>query len=145
MYRCEICREPSKPGEDRLVHCLYREDKSIAREVSVCATCKRSLTEHGIPYPVLVARHLTQPTPAPFYQEGLPKQYANLPRKTMVYTEEGTKVVENPPPVKGKTKKQRKLAALQADSVPVVVNKPLSLGKPVSLFGERVEAPNGVK
>lgn len=144
MYRCQICRTPSAPGQDRLVHCLYREDKSILCEVAICPACKREL-EKGAAYSYLVEKHKEEQV-APVYQEGR-QQYAHLPRKTLLHTStliyasaESYQVVDSPPaPKKGKTKKQRKAAA-QQDSVPVVVNKPLSIGKPVALFGEKVEA-----
>lgn len=137
MYLCQICQAPSKPGEDRLVHCLYREDKSILREVPVCAKCKMEI-DAGIPFKMLVLRNKKVPTCAPAYKEGQARSYK------VVETLEGRVVI---PINRGKTKKQRRQFApvpLEEAAFPptqLVVNKPLSIGKPVTLSGERVEAP----
>lgn len=143
MYRCQICRTPSEAGQDRLIHNIYREDKSILCEVAVCSTCQKELSK-GTPYSDLVARHKEDQV-APDYKEGIPSVKVNgvsvkLPHKTLVETAGGKQqwieVRNDSKPIKGKTKKQRKAQAEQ-----LVVNKPLSIGTPVQLSGERIEAP----
>lgn len=144
MYRCQICRTPSEAGQDRLIHNIYREDKSILCEVPVCVGCKKELVK-GVTYSDLLVQHKKKRNPiAPDYEEGIPTVKlggvaVKLPHKTLVETAGGKQQwieVRNDSKPKGKTKKQRKVQAEQ-----LVVNKPLSIGTPVQLSGERIEAP----
>ena len=67
MYRCEVCRALSRPGQARLSHAFIRlvprvgangqTREEIAREISVCPACKRELAQGRSP---VQARALAQ-------------------------------------------------------------------------------------
>jgi hypothetical protein len=47
-YRCSVCREPSGPGQPRLVHTAYRAapgQQQIAAEYPVCKVCHGRLRD----------------------------------------------------------------------------------------------------
>lgn len=101
MYRCEICKAVSKPGQARLVHTLYREKPSpqvfdktlghwvdgpphreIEREIPVCAGCKGSL-DRGVSLErlraiaaraVVLAERVEEPVPTRLTRNGLSKE-----------------------------------------------------------------------
>lgn len=68
MYNCATCGRPSKPGQARLVHNLYKPrlvlidgewkqvGKDIAKELHVCSACKVAL-DSGVPLNVLAKSH----------------------------------------------------------------------------------------
>lgn len=45
MYKCDLCRQPSQPGQPRTVHVVKRSDGSILREIPVCSECKRQIDQ----------------------------------------------------------------------------------------------------
>lgn len=55
MYRCAVCRDPSKPREPKRVYTIKRKNGQIAQELPVCHRCKKLLTE-GVTLKDLVAR-----------------------------------------------------------------------------------------
>lgn len=52
MYRCCICNAVSKPREPLNRKIVYREDGSIAQEISCCKSC--AVTTPDEPAPVFV-------------------------------------------------------------------------------------------
>lgn len=69
MYRCQLCKKVSEPGQARLVHYINRkvwdgqiERMQIARELSVCIECKEGL-EKGKSMSSLMALITQEPAP----------------------------------------------------------------------------------
>jgi hypothetical protein len=70
VYKCEVCKTVSRPGQARLTHVIYRPagvvrygddgprgrlGTEVAREVALCPKCF-GMVAAGVPYPELVSR-----------------------------------------------------------------------------------------
>lgn len=53
MYKCKICASVSRPRETLKKHVVYRQDRSIEREVPVCGGCLHFL-KVGVPFEILL-------------------------------------------------------------------------------------------
>lgn len=94
MYLCAICKQPSPPGQTRLVHRVYRElptptrmepdrkRREIAAELPVCVDCASSLAA-GTPLASLKKRH-ARPTPITIL---------NAPDRQLAVAEQGRSIL----------------------------------------------------
>jgi len=137
MYRCDVCKTVSKPGQSRRVHVIQRvrvqpngkTRREIACEIPVCADCKARLDEglsigrlrevvahtarmkeareQGVVAPAPKKRRLSKATPGGVLNKGV----------SVAHTDDkpwrnGTAKVKK---LKPKTKKQRKEATKRTE------------------------------